>query len=139
MQEKHSLLKRLLTVVGLSHIALGILGLSGATGQQIGARVYGTRREFDDQLRYVVGLTSGYLLSMGILQLKAASDPQRHRAIIDATLIIYLLNGIHRVINRQKAYEAFGISPLRLWLRVLFFGGVGAVIFKERLKLKDEA
>ncbi len=132
------MLQILLRIVGLSHIALGILGLAGKPGQRIGALVYGTKKEFDDQLGYVVGLASAYLISMGLLHLKAASDPPRYRQVIDATLIVYLLNGIHRVLNREAAYRAYGVSPLQLWTRVIFFGSVGLWMLRERLKLKAE-
>ncbi len=139
MAKNPVILKTLLGVVGTSHIALGIVGLSGKKGMEVGAAIYGTRAEFDDQMRYIVRLASPYLISMGLLQLKAATNPQRHKTIIDVTLLIYLLNALHRIINRNNAYQAFGLTPAQLWSRVGFLGSMGLLMLEERLRLKDEA
>lgn len=133
---EHPTLRWFLTVVGLSHIALGIAGLSGKRGMEIGAVIYGTRATFDTQMRYVVRLAAAYLVSMGLLHLRATRDPQRHTAIIDATLLIYLLNAVHRIINRRDAYHAFGVTPAQLWARVAFFGSMGLLLLRERLRLR---
>lgn len=129
-------LKALLNVVGGSHIALGVLGLSGEPGMRMGAAIYGTQKELDDQVRYIIRLASAYLIGMGLLHLLAARDPQRHKTIIDVTLLIYALNAAHRAINRQQAYEAFGVTPMRLWGRFTFFSVVGLLILWERLQLE---
>lgn len=138
MTDNTQMLKTLLNVVGVSHIGLGMVGLAGDPGMRAGKALYGIHKELDDQVRYVIRLASAYLISTGVLHLIAARDPQRNKPIIDATLLIYLLNNAHRIVNRHDAYTAFGMTPARVWGRTAFFSTMGLLMLWGRTQLEDE-
>ncbi len=138
LQRDYWLLRSLLGSVGATHLVLGIVALSGKSGIEVGARVYGIDKELDEQVHYVLGLTGVYLFSMGGLMTLAAVDPHRYRGVIDFSLLLYVVNTYVRLRHIKKAERLFGVTPARLWKRIAFIDTVGALILWERMKLERE-
>jgi uncharacterized membrane protein YuzA (DUF378 family) len=137
-QQDYWLLRGLLGSAGAAHLVLGIMTLSGKTGVDVGARIYGVDKELDEQVYYVLGLAGVYLFSMGGLMTLAATDPRHYRGVIDFSLLLYVVNTYFRLRHMQDAERLFGVTSGRLWKRIAFLDTVGALIFWERMKLERE-
>jgi hypothetical protein len=137
-QQDYWLLRGLLGSAGASHLVLGIMTLSGKSGIEVGARIYGVDKELDEQVHYVLGLAGVYLFSMGGLMTLAAIDPRHYRGVIDFSLLLYVVNTYFRLRHMKDAERLFGVTPDRLWKRIAFLDTVGALIFWERMKLERE-
>jgi uncharacterized membrane protein YuzA (DUF378 family) len=137
-QNEHWLLRILLGSAGASHLVLGILALSGKSGVNLAARVYGVEKELSEQVHYVVGLAGVYLFSMGGLMILSLIDPKRYKGVIDFSLLLYVVNTYFRLRNSRDAEQLFGVTFEKLRRRILFIDAVGVLILWERMKLERE-
>jgi uncharacterized membrane protein YuzA (DUF378 family) len=137
--EDYKMLRALLGAAGASHLVLGILTLSGKSGIELAARVYGTKKPIDPQVYYVGGLAGVYLFSMGGLMILALIDPQRYKGVIDFSLLLYVVNTYFRLRHRKDAERLFGVTFEELRNRIIFLDTVGALILWERMKLERES
>jgi uncharacterized membrane protein YuzA (DUF378 family) len=132
------LLRGLLSSAGASHMALGIMTLAGKEGINLGAQIYGVSEPLDEQVHYVAGLAGVYLFSMGGLMTLAAIDPRRYRGVIDFSLLLYIVNTYFRLRHYKDAERLFGVTPDRLWARIIFLDTIGGLMLWQRMKLEHE-
>src|SRR5687768_9015681 len=117
MNRGNMLARVMLVWVALGHIITGLpLLFSGEGGMRIAQRMYGASFEPDTQALYLVRPLGVYLLAMGIIQLRAAMDPWRMRAVIDVTILIFVLRQIQRIFWAPAMFETFGLTPARHWI-----------------------
>lgn len=128
---KLGLLKIVLAVVCLAHLALGALGfVAGANAVTEGvAATYGATLTLTPQLQHVLRILGAFMLAIGVLSAYAWRDPVKHRAIINGIIVLLLLRVAQRLLFAQEVHEAFALSYGRLWGQTAFFGALAALLF----------
>jgi hypothetical protein len=137
MKRDNMLARVMLVWVALGHLASGLpLLFSGEGGMRIAQLMYGASFEPHAQAVYLVRPLGVYLLAMGLLQLRAAADPWRLRAVIDVTLLIFVLRQLQRVFWAPAMFETFGLTPARHWTATAVFFATLVLLAVARVKLK---
>jgi hypothetical protein len=138
--------RRLLLVRGIlawicaGHVITGIVALlSDAGGVQIGALLYGATFEPTSQFLYIIRPLGVYILALAYLQAMAVWDPWRYRAVIDATLAVFVARQLQRLIFSADISAAFGIPPDQHWLRSAYFLVLAALLLLARLRLRPDS
>ena len=129
-------LQILLLLVGIAHLALGLLANLAPPGMlvNVAAQSYGAAIEVTPQLHHVIRILGAFMLGVGGLALVAGRDPGRHRAIILGIGLILVLRVIQRVAAMHEVTAAFGISSARIWVQAGFFLAIAAALLVLRPK-----
>ena len=82
-------LKALMAYVAGGHLLTGLFCILGRRGiERVGAPLYGAHFDPDAQFSHIVRPAGAFVAGLGVLQLPAVRDPERHKDIIDATLAV---------------------------------------------------
>ncbi len=138
MNGSYRFLRAVLGWICAGHFLEGLLLLSGRRGIRAGSRLYGASFAPTDQFRYISRAAGAYVLGMGVLQAMALRDPRRYAGVIDATIVIFALRFVQRVVYRRDVHAAFGISPRRHWLNTAFFNLPGALLLLARVNMPND-
>src|SRR4051812_41732548 len=89
----------MLVWAAVGHVLTGLfLFFSGEGGLRLAAAMYGATFEAHPQAVYLVRPLGAFMLAMGLLQARAAADPWRLRAVLDATILVFALRQIQRIV-----------------------------------------
>jgi hypothetical protein len=112
---RHNLFPRaILAWVAAGHLLTGImLFFSGAGGLAIAKRVYGAAFEPSPQFIYIVRPLGVYMLALGLLELRAAFDPWRFRAVLNVSILVFTLRQIQRIFYAPAVFQALGLTASR--------------------------
>ena len=139
MTRNDSFLRIVLGWICAGHIMTGLLLLSGKRGVRTAARLYGARFEPTDQFQTIIRPAGAFVLGLGFLQSMAVREPRRYRAVIDATLLVFLIRQVQRILFRRDVYAAFRITPARHWAMTAYFELLAALLLLARIRLAREA
>lgn len=116
-------LQILLLLVGISHLALGLLANLAPPDMlaKAVAATYGASIELSPQVHHVIRMLGAFMIGIGGLALVAAREPRHHRAIIIGISAILILRVIQRIMVMDEVSTAFAISSGRIWMQAVFF------------------
>ncbi len=99
-----TLLKALMAYVAGGHLLTGLFCILGRRGiERVGAPLYGARFEPDGQFSHIVRPAGAFVAGLGILQLPAVRDPERHKDIIDATLAVLFFRVLQSIVTGVRS------------------------------------
>jgi hypothetical protein len=124
-------LQILLLLVGIAHLALGLLANLAPPEMlvKVAALSYGATFEVTPQLHHVIRILGAFMLGVGGLALVAGRDPQRHRTIILGIGVILVLRVVQRVAAMHEVTAAFAIAPNQVWVQAGFFLAIALALF----------
>ena len=132
-------LKALMTYVAGGHLLTGLICILGRRGiERFGAPLYGAHFEPDAQFSHIVPPAGAFVAGLGLLQLPAVREPERHKDIIDATLAVLFFRVLQRFVHRREILAVFHISPARHNLTTAHFALLAVLLLLSRLNIKDE-
>ena len=138
MGQKHLFLKLILGSIFIGHLLTGLLAfISGKRAIRAGSQIYGADFAPDDQFEYIIRPLGVYMLSLSFLQIMALFDPRRYKAVIDATVLAFLLRQFQRVRFARDIYAIFGISPREHWTRTVSFLSLALLLLLARVKMEE--
>lgn len=128
---KPGLLKVVLAVVCLSHLALGILGFISSQGlvTEAIASAYGAALTMTPQLQHVLRILGAFMIAIGVMSAFALLNPVKNRAIINGIIVLLVLRVAQRLVFAQEIHDAFSISSARLWGQSAFFLTLAMALF----------
>jgi hypothetical protein len=134
--KKETALRILLALVGLAHLALGLIAnlAPPETLVKIVSESYGATIEVTPQAHHVVRILGAFMIGIGVMAMCACLDPRRNKAIIMGIITILVLRVIQRVVLAQEISSSFHISSLRLWGQAAFFLIIAIALFVLRTK-----
>ena len=136
---KRTLLKALMAYVAGGHLFTGLFCILGRRGiEHVGAPLYGAHFEPDAQFSHIVRPAGAFIAGLGILQLPAVREPERHRDIIDATLSVLFFRVLQSIVHRREISAVFHVSPPRHYLTIAHFAVLAVLLLSLRLGLEDE-
>jgi hypothetical protein len=119
------------------HVLTGLcLFFSGEGGLRVAAAMYGASFDAHPQAVYLVRPLGAFMLALGYLQARAAVDPWRLRAVLDATILVFGLRQIQRLAWAPAVFELFGLTPARHWAGTGFFLATLVLLIVARVRLK---
>jgi hypothetical protein len=128
-------LRVLMGYVAGGHLFTGLFCMLGRKGiERIVAPLYGARFVPDAQLSHVARPAGAFVAGLGLMQLLAVRDPDRHGEVIDGTLVILFLRTLQRIVHRRDVTRIFNISPARHYLMTAHFGALALVLLLARLR-----
>src|ERR671938_296222 len=105
-------LKALMAYVAGGHLLTGLYCILGRRGiERVGAPLYGAHFEPDAQFSHIVRPAGAFVAGLGLLQLPAVRDPERHKDVIDATLAVLFFRVLQSIVHRKEISAVFNISP----------------------------
>jgi hypothetical protein len=132
-------LKALMAYVAGGHLLTGLFCILGRRGvERVGAPLYGAHFDPDAQFSHIVRPAGAFVAGLGLLQLPAVRDPERHKDIIDATLAVLFFRVLQRFLHRREILAVFHISPARHNLTTAHFALLAVLLLLSRLNIKDE-
>jgi hypothetical protein len=132
-------LKALMAYVAGGHLLTGLFCILGRRGiERVGAPLYGAHFEPDAQFSHIVRPAGVFVAGLGVLQLPAVRDPERHKDIIDATLAVLFFRVLQNIVHRSEISAVFHISPARHYLTTAHFALLALLLLLSRLNIKDE-
>ena len=132
-------LKALMAYVAGGHLLTGLFCILGRRGiERVGAPLYGAHFEPDAQFSHIVRPAGVFVAGLGVLQLPAVRDPDRHKDIIDATLAVLFFRVLQNIVHRREISAVFHISPARHYLTTAHFALLALLLLLSRLNIKDE-
>ena len=139
MKDNQTFLRAVLAWIFSGHVLTALMTLfSKEGGIRAGQRTYGGHFEANDQFAYILRPAGAYVTAMAFLQAMALRDPKRYKAAIDATLIVFAIRGVQRLIFQKEISRVFGISANRHWAMTVYFQVLAALLLIGRLQLEDE-
>ena len=137
MQRDNLLARAALVWVGLGHIATAVpLLFSGEGGLRVAQAMYGASFEPHAQAVYLVRPLGAFMLALGLLQLNAVRDPWRFRAVLDVTILVFVLRQVQRVFHAPAVFAVFGLTPARHWIGTGFFLAILIWLIVARVTLR---
>ena len=133
------ILKALMAYVAGGHLLTGLFCILGRRGiERVGAPLYGASFQPDAQFSHIVRPAGAFVAGLGVLQLPAVRDPERHKDIIDATLAVLFFRVLQHIVHRREITTVFDISPARHYLTTTHFAVLATLLLLSRLNIKDE-
>jgi hypothetical protein len=133
-----TVLKALMAYVAGGHLLTGLFCILGRRGiERVGAPLYGAHFEPDEQFSHIVRPAGAFVAGLGVLQLPAVRDPERHKDIIDATLAVLFFRVLQNIVHRREISAVFNISPARHYLTTAHFAVLAVLLLLSRLNIKD--
>ena len=137
MQRDNLLARAALAWVAVGHIATGVpLFFAGEGGLRAAQLMYGASFEPHAQAVYLARPLGVFMLALGLLQLHAIRDPWRYRAVLDVTILVFVLRQIQRMFYAPGVFVVFGLTPTRHWIGTAFFLAILIWLIVARLKLR---
>ena len=131
-------LKALMAYVAGGHLLTGLFCILGRRGiERVGAPLYGAHFEPDAQFSHIVRPAGAFVAGLGVLQLPAVRDPERHKDIIDATLAVLFFRVLQHIVHRREITTVFDISPARHYLTTAHFAVLAVLLLLARLNIED--
>jgi hypothetical protein len=114
-------LKLLLWIVAAMHLVVGA-GFNLAPGfPRYMADVYGAEVHWTSEFSYILRPLGAFMVTLGLLAIAAAMEPQRHRVIIYGFVFLFLSRALQRIVWAHDVQTAFGISAERNVANMVFF------------------
>ena len=127
----------MLAWVAAGHVLTGLLlFFSGEGGLRVVQAMYGASFEAQPQAVYLVRPLGAFMLALGLLQARAAMEPWRLRAVLDATILVFALRQIQRMVWAPAVFTLFGLTPARHWIGTAFFFATLVLLVVARVKMK---
>ena len=132
-------LKALMAYVAGGHLLTGLICMLGRRGiERVGAPLYGAHFEPDAKFSHIVRPAGAFVAGLGVLQLPAVRDPERHKDIIDATLAVLFFRVLQNIVHRREISAVFHISPARHYLTTAHFAILAVLLLLLRLNIEDQ-
>lgn len=124
------ILKILLWLVCITHVVLGLSGIfSPPMAVQVAKGFYGAQVEATPAIIHILRILGAYMFVVGILAGAAARDPERHRSVILAVVILLVIRVLQRLLHANEIQNTFGISEFRIWFQGVYFFVLAGVLF----------
>lgn len=105
----HGVLKGVLWVVAVYHLAFGAVLLTGFNVDNLARSVLGATVEISDQVSYMFKPLGIYTIAFGALALLTALDPARHRPMLIGIMILYILRLLTHLLQMDTLHEVFKV------------------------------
>ncbi len=132
---KNKALIILLAVVSIYHLLLGVLTfLPSQSAISLVNSLFGMSIVASDQLIYIAHLFGIYSIMFALFTGVAATNPIKHKAIINIAIILYPLRLINRVVFASILINAFGVSSYFIASEIILICFFGISLFVLRPK-----
>lgn len=125
------ILRVLLAYAALSHLLIGLAAIAvppGDLADLIIQIAYGSSFEIDPTAHHVIRILGVFMMSLGVLTVFAARDPQRYIGVIYALAFVFVIRTLQRIVFAGEIQENFGISSGRLISQSLFMIALGLAL-----------
>ena len=106
---KHGVLKAVLWVIAVYHLAFGAVLLTGFNVDNLAHSVLGATVEISDQVNYMFKPLGVYTIAFGALSLLTALNPTRHRPMLIAIMTLYILRLLNHLLQMNTLHEVFKV------------------------------
>lgn len=114
MITKHYLLRGLLWIICLYHIAVGVLANMNDRGiVWVVEKITGSSITPDAQMRYLVKPFGVYVIVFGVLMGLAAWNPVKNRSIISVGVGLFIVRAVQRFVFANELETLFNITHQR--------------------------
>lgn len=136
MMNRDTAFKLLLALVGVAHLALGLIANLAPSEMlvKVVAEFYGATIEVTAQSHHVIRIVGAFMIGVGMMAFLACRNPQRNQAVIFGIITVLVLRVIQRVVFAHELSSTFNIPPARVWLQVTFFLLTAIALFVLRPK-----
>ena len=105
----HGVLKIVLWVVAVYHLAFGAVLLTGFNVESLARLALGTEVEVNDQVDYMLKPLGIYTMVFGVLALLTALNPLRHRPMLIGIMSLYVLRLLNHLMQMDTLHEVFKV------------------------------
>jgi hypothetical protein len=105
----HGVLKAVLWVIAVYHLAFGAVLLTGFNAENLARSVLGATVEISDQVSYMFKPLGIYTIAFGALALLTALDPTRHRPMLIGIMALYILRLLNHLLQMNTLHEVFKV------------------------------
>jgi hypothetical protein len=124
------ILKVFLVLIAAFHVIVGVgVNVSGEFPKTMAAYYGAQKVNWTPELIYMLHPLGAFMFVLGCLAVVAAMDPLKHRAIVYAFTAEFIIRGLQRIAFREDTVKLFEISPTRNMLTMVFFVGMGVVLY----------
>lgn len=125
------ILKLLLWLVCVTHLLMGIAGVSSPTLAVRAAHgFYGATVESTPATVHLIRIIGAYMIAMGLLGGVAARDPERNRPVVIAVAVLLAIRVLQRLLHADEIHTTFAISQARIWGQAIYFAAIaGALLY----------
>lgn len=133
---KNTSLRVLLALVGLAHLALGLIANLAPPEMlvKVVTTFYGATIDVTAQSHHVIRIVGAFMIGISVMAFLACRDPQRNQAIIMGIITVLVLRVVQRILFAQEIGSAFNIPASRIWLQIAFFLITAIALFVLRPK-----
>jgi hypothetical protein len=136
MLAKHYLLRGLLAVICLYHIAMGVLAnINKESMVALVKKVIGVTIEPDEQLLYIIKPFGVYVIVFGVLMGLAAWNPIKNRSFISVGIGLFVIRAIQRFAFAHELETVFNISHQRNIVSAALVSAFAIALLILRLRL----
>lgn len=140
MFSKHYLVRGLLVIIAIYHLACGILANTSQEGLVwVGNRLAGASITPDNPQLFDIARPFGvYLFCFGLLMGLAAIKPVKYRGVITVAVILFLVRAAQRLIFAQQSEAHFNIPHWRNLINVGIVAAFAVILLILRIRLHLE-
>lgn len=114
MQQKHTGLRVLLWIIGLYHVACGLVpNLFPDRIPALAERLAGMQVQAAPEFVALAKPFGVYAIVFGVMMGLAAWNPVKNRALISVGVLLFALRIIQRLAGLDEASQVFGVTPGR--------------------------
>ncbi len=134
---RETVLKLVLWAICLYHVVLGGGALlSTPVAERIAHTVFGITLHMTPDVAYVVRVLGVYALTFGLLAGVAATDPVRHRALLNLVVVLYALRIVVKLAFKNEAVMGLDYTPTRIFVEAALLAafGLSVLLFRPRAR-----
>jgi hypothetical protein len=132
---KRFALQLVLVAICVYHLVLGGCAfLSEDLAVWLADALFSVRVEPTPQVNYLVKLLGIYAILFGLLAATAARAPERHPALLNLVIVLYILRVLNKLVFADLFVRAFNAPPARTWIDIamLVAFGLAVALLKPR-------
>lgn len=117
---KSQALRFLLTLLGLHHLAIGILGsISVDWSKTVGLAVWGASVDPSPQYFLLAVLLNMYLIGFGLFMIVIAKHLDKYKDLLIIPVVVLVLQAFLSFVHFMDYVTAFQVSTGRTWMNII--------------------
>lgn len=132
---KEGVLKLVLWAICIYHVVLGGGALlSPHVAEQIARSIFGITLHMSPEISYVVRVLGVYALAFGLLAGAAATNPTKHRDLLNLIVVLYALRIVVKLAFKDEAVMGLAYTPIRVFVEAALLAafGLSVLLLKPR-------
>jgi hypothetical protein len=124
-----TVLQIVLWAICVYHIVLGGGAfLSSTIAEQTARSIFGIALHMDEQTAYVVRVLGVYALTFGLVAGIAATDPVRHRLLLNVVVVLYVLRIVAKLVFKDEAVMGLAYTEGRIYAEAAMLAAFAAAV-----------